>query len=57
MYQLGIDMLARLKASEEIVYSLISEDKVMKALDYASEINMKGIKLSAIKENIDYTKA
>lgn len=50
-------MLARLKANEEIVYSLISEDKVMKALDYASEVNVKGIKASSIKENIDYTKS
>jgi len=57
MYQLGIDMLTRLKSNEEIVYSLISEDHVMKALDFAHEIKMKGIKASAIKENIDYTKA
>lgn len=36
-YQLGLDMLKKLKSNEEVVYSLLNEGLIMRSLDYAVE--------------------
>lgn len=46
-------MLQRLRMHSEIVLTLIHEDQVMRALDYAKENNVTGIKLKLILDNIE----
>lgn len=36
-YQLGLDMLKKLKSNEDVVYSLLSEGLILRALDFAQE--------------------
>jgi len=34
-YQLGLDMLKKLKTNEDVVYALLNEGLILRALDYA----------------------
>ena len=52
-FQLGLDMLQRLRENQEIVVALINEDQVMKALDFALEHNVHSIKMSSLLENVE----
>ena len=36
-YQLGLDMLKKIKSNEDVVYALLAEGLVLRALDYAQE--------------------
>lgn len=45
-YQLGLDMLKKLKSNEEVVYALLNEGLIMRALDYALESNCQALKQS-----------
>jgi hypothetical protein len=36
-YQLGLDMLKKIKNNEDVVYALLSEGLILRALDYAQE--------------------
>ena len=36
-YQLGLDMLKKIKSNEDVVYALLAEGLVLRALDYAHE--------------------
>lgn len=55
-YQLGVDMLKRLQMHDNVVQTLMEEDHVMKALDYAHETQVTGIKIPKITENIELAK-
>lgn len=45
-YQLGLDMLKKIKNNEDVVYALLSEGLILRALDYAQEQGVQGLKLS-----------
>ncbi len=34
-YQLGLDMLKKLKSNEDVVYALLNEGLILRALDFA----------------------
>ena len=36
-YQLGLDMLKKIKNNEDVVYALLSEGLILRALDYAQD--------------------
>ncbi len=36
-YQLGLDMLKKIKSNEDVVYALLGEGLILRALDYAQE--------------------
>lgn len=55
-FQLGLDMLTRLRMHNEVVAVLIEEDYVMRGLDYAYENNVTGMKMKAIRENVELAK-
>ena len=55
-FQLGLDMLQRLRQHKEIVEALIAEDQAMRALDYALDHNVNSIKMSSILQNVDLAK-
>jgi hypothetical protein len=52
-FQLGLDMLQRLGHHQEIVTALVSEDCVMRALDYAQEHSVHGMRLSGLIDNVE----
>lgn len=56
-FQLGLDMLMRLKQYQEIVVALVNEDYVMKALDFAIEHEVHGMKLGSLLASVDLAKA
>jgi hypothetical protein len=45
-YQLGLDMLKKLKTNEDVVYALLNEGLILRALDYAQESQVHSLKLS-----------
>jgi hypothetical protein len=45
-YQLGLDMLKKLKSNEDFVYALLNEDLLLRAIDYAQECQVHSLKLS-----------
>jgi len=45
-YQMGLDMLQRLRKYDEIVVALINEGSILKALDHALDFNVHGMRLS-----------
>jgi hypothetical protein len=49
----GLDMLSRLQMHGDIVSTLITEDCVMRALDYAKQFNVIGLKYKALMENVE----
>ena len=55
-YQLGLDMLKKLKSNEDVVYALLAEGLVMRALDYAVESNANSLKLSLFLQYIERLK-
>ncbi len=55
-YQLGLDMLKKLKSNEDVVYALLAEGLVMRALDYAVESNANNLKLSLFLQYIERLK-
>jgi len=46
-------MLQRLKIFDEIVVSLINEELVLKALDFALENNVHSMKVSSFLESVE----
>ena len=52
-YQMGLDMLQRLKKFDEMVVALINEGHILKALDYALDYNVHSMRLSLFKSVID----
>ena len=46
-------MLQRLRFYSEVCEALVAEDQVMRALDFALYLNVKGIRMSLILENVD----
>ncbi len=56
-FQLGLDMMQRLKQYQEIVVALVNDDYVMKALDFALEHEVHGMKLKALVESIENAKS
>jgi len=55
-FQLGLDMLQRLKQYQEIVIALVNEDFVMKALDFAIEHEVHSMKFASLLESVDAAK-
>jgi len=55
-YQLGLDMLKKLKSNEEVVYALLQEGLVMRALDYGVEAEAKGLKTSLFLQHVERLK-
>ena len=45
-YQLGLDMLKKLKSNEDVVYALLNEGLLLRAIDYAQECQVHSLKLS-----------
>ena len=45
-YQLGLDMLKKLKSNEDVVYALLNEGLLLRAIDYAQEFQVHSLKLS-----------
>jgi hypothetical protein len=43
-FQLGIDMMKRMRLFSEVVTTLVAEDLVMRALDFAIENDVHGMK-------------
>lgn len=56
-YQLGLDMLKKLKSNEDVVYSLLSEGLVMRALDFAVESGAHSLKLSLFLQFVERLKS
>ena len=56
-YQLGLDMLKKLKSNEEVVYALLHEGLIMRALDFALESDVHSLKLSVFIEFIERMKS
>ena len=52
-FQLGVDMMLRLKANEEIVAALISEGSALKALDFAVDAGVHSLKKSTILQCVE----
>lgn len=52
-FQLGLDMLQRMRYYPEIVSVLIAEDQVMKALDFAIQNDVTGIRVRSLVENAE----
>lgn len=50
-------MLQRQKQYQEIVVALVNDDYVMKALDFALEHEVHGMKLKSLVESVDSAKA
>jgi uncharacterized protein YpiB (UPF0302 family) len=50
-------MMQRLKQYQEIVVALVNEEWVMKALDFAIEHEVHGMKLKALVECVEAAKA
>ena len=46
-------MLQRLRQYQEIVVALVNEDYVMKAIDFAIENNIQGMKMDALMESVE----
>lgn len=55
-FQLGLDMLTRMKMFDEVVAVLIEEGHVMRALDFAYENKVTGMKVNSIQKNIEQAK-
>ena len=55
-FQLGLDMLQRLKQYQDIVIALVNEDYIMKALDFAIEHEVVGMKLNSLLESVEIAK-
>ena len=49
-------MLKKLKSNEDVVYALLAEGLVMRALDYAVESNAHSLKLSLFLQYIERLK-
>ena len=49
-------MLQRLREFQEIGVALVNDDYVMKALDFALEHEVSGMKLKSLMESIDSAK-
>lgn len=45
-FQMGLDMMQRLKKYDEIVVALINEGMILKALDFALDYNVHSMKIS-----------
>ena len=45
-YQLGLDMLKKLKSNEDVVYALLNEGLLLRAIDYDQEFQVHSLKLS-----------
>ena len=45
-FQMGLDMLQRLKKFDEIVVALINEGMILKSLDYALDYNVHSMRLT-----------
>jgi hypothetical protein len=45
-YQLGLDMLKKLKSNEDVVYALLNEGLLLRAIDYAQDCQVHSLKLS-----------
>ena len=45
-FQMGLDMLQRLKKFDEIVVALINDGYILKALDYALDYNVHSMRMS-----------
>lgn len=56
-FQLGLDMLQRLKQWQEIVIALINEQQVMKALDFALDYSVHSMKLSIFLDAVEQMRA
>lgn len=55
-FQMGLDMLQRLKKQDEIVVSLINEGMILKALDFALDYNVNSMRLSLFNKVIEQLK-
>ena len=52
-YQLGLDMLKKLKNNEDVVYALLNEGLILRALDFAQDNQVHSLKLSLFLQAID----
>jgi hypothetical protein len=52
-YQMGLDMLQRLKKFDEMVVALINEGHILKALDYALDYNVHSMRVSLFQQVIE----
>ena len=52
-FQMGLDMLQRLKKFDEIVVALINEGMILKALDFALDYNVHSMRLSLFLQVIE----
>lgn len=52
-FQMGLDMLQRLKKFDEIVVALINEGYILKSLDYALDYNVHSMRLSLFMQVVD----
>jgi hypothetical protein len=52
-FQMGLDMLQRLKKQDEIVVALINEGMILKALDFALDYNVHSMRLSLFLQVIE----
>lgn len=55
-FQMGLDMLQRLKKFDEIVVALINEGYILKSLDYALDYNVHSMRLSLFQDVIKQLK-
>ena len=46
-------MLKKLKSYDEIVLALVNENLIMRALDFAEEYKVSGLKISIFLQNIE----
>lgn len=49
-FQMGLDMLQRLKKFDEIVVALINEGHILKSLDYALDYNVHSMRMSLFQQ-------
>ena len=52
-FQMGLDMLQRLKKQDEIVVALINEGHILKSLDYALDNNVHSMRLTLFLQVIE----
>ena len=51
-----LDMLKKLKSNEEVVYALLNEGLILRALDFAQESNAQSLKVSLFIQSIERLK-
>lgn len=56
-FQIGLDMLKKLKQHEEIALALLHEGQLMKSLDIVSENSLSQLKMAAFQEGIEKLKS